>query len=63
MAKAASGALRHLLNDEVALETLCLRKLEQLVAVAGANDDIIVVSGYRSELEQTKIYEDSLREN
>lgn len=63
LASAARGALKHLFNEAITLETLCLSKLEQLVEDAEAAHDIIVVSGYRSELEQTRIYEDSLREN
>lgn len=63
LANAARGTLRHLLHDDIALEALCLSRLERLVEDAGAAGDIIVVSGYRSEPEQTEIYEDSLREN
>lgn len=51
------------LDAPIALESECAVKLEALLEAAGAKDDIVVVSGYRTAAEQAAIYEQSLRDN
>ncbi|RJX36888.1 D-alanyl-D-alanine carboxypeptidase family protein [Paenibacillus pinisoli] len=51
------------LESAIELEEVCMRHLAALLAAAEASDDIVVVSGYRSQEEQRAIYEGSLRDN
>lgn len=51
------------LDASLALETACAERLAALVEAAGAQDDIVVVSGYRTAIEQAAIYEQSLKDN
>nr|WP_306813085.1 D-alanyl-D-alanine carboxypeptidase family protein [Paenibacillus soyae] len=51
------------LEPRIALEETCLHALAALLAEAEAEEDILVVSGYRSMEEQTLLYEQSLRDN
>lgn len=53
----------HALQSAIQLEEVCMRHLAALLAAVQASDDIVVVSGYRSQEEQRDIYEDSLRDN
>lgn len=50
-------------NHSVLMERQSARLLDKLIDELGACDEIIAVSGWRSKVEQTKIYEDSLVEN
>ncbi|WP_312108038.1 M15 family metallopeptidase [Brevibacillus reuszeri] len=50
-------------NNRLLLEKTCLRQLMALVNAASAKNDIIAVSGFRSQAEQRELYESSLREN
>ncbi|RIX51004.1 D-alanyl-D-alanine carboxypeptidase family protein [Paenibacillus nanensis] len=59
----ASLAGVRVLDASIALETECAVKLEELLEAAGAKDDIVVVSGYRTAAEQAAIYEQSLQDN
>lgn len=61
--KEAGEAGLHTLDVGITLEAACLSRLNSLIVAAGAQDDIIVVSGYRSMEEQTAIYDGSLKEN
>lgn len=53
----------HAFQPAIELEEVCMRHLAALLAAVQASDDIVVVSGYRSQEEQRAIYEDSLRDN
>ncbi|REK69508.1 D-alanyl-D-alanine carboxypeptidase family protein [Paenibacillus paeoniae] len=53
----------HVLDSTIELEPVCLAHLVALMDVIHASNDIIVVSGYRSQAEQRLIYEGSLRDN
>lgn len=50
-------------DASIALETECAVWLAALIEAARAQDDIVVVSGYRSVEEQAAIYEESLKVN
>jgi D-alanyl-D-alanine dipeptidase/carboxypeptidase len=63
LAAVTEGERVHAIDEGIALEGACLRRLVSLVADAEATEDIVIVSGYRSKQEQTAIYEQSLREN
>ncbi|RJE85577.1 D-alanyl-D-alanine carboxypeptidase family protein [Paenibacillus sp. 1011MAR3C5] len=59
---AAAGGLQ-VLGPAIELETVCLRQLAALLTAVQALDDIVVVSGYRSQEEQQAIYEGSIRDS
>lgn len=58
----ADGGVQ-VLEQDIALHAACLGRLEELIRAAGALEDIVVVSGYRTMEEQKAIYEGSLAEN
>nr|WP_245600039.1 D-alanyl-D-alanine carboxypeptidase family protein [Paenibacillus harenae] len=50
-------------HDGIQLEKTCFRQLTALLEASGGMDEIVVVSGYRTEEEQRSIYEQSLVDN
>ncbi|MDK8179593.1 M15 family metallopeptidase [Paenibacillus sp. UMB4589-SE434] len=50
-------------RESMRLEKTCLKQLTALLEACNGTQDILVVSGYRSQDEQTELYEASLREN
>ncbi|MBB6634205.1 D-alanyl-D-alanine carboxypeptidase family protein [Cohnella thailandensis] len=53
----------HTLHDGMLLDKTCLRNLAILLEACQGMNEIIAVSGYRTKLEQEKIYESSLADN
>lgn len=51
------------LEESILLERECLEMLTRLIKAAGGEEEIMVVSGYRTRREQEEIYESSLVEN
>jgi len=50
-------------QDLLQLETTCMSQLMLLLNDIQASDEIVLVSGYRTEEEQTRIYADSLKQH
>ncbi|MFC5406112.1 D-alanyl-D-alanine carboxypeptidase family protein [Cohnella soli] len=50
-------------KESMKLERTCLEQLTALLEDCNGNQDILVVSGYRSKDEQTELYEASLRDH
>ena len=50
-------------NQEILLEENCKLQLQEALQKIKAENQIVLVSGYRSLAEQTEIFENSLKEN